>query len=54
MRWEAERETAPPETVPMRCPVCGYPWPDYQVWDGSRRALGCEFCLTIQRKGVIQ
>ena len=45
--WEEQERTAV-------CPVCGQVHPQFQVEDGGRQVLGCERCLTIRRRGVVQ
>lgn len=37
------------------CPVCGREAPEFTVEDPvNHECLGCEYCLTIKRFGVIQ
>ena len=55
----AEREPSPAEREPrrdtvLRCDVCGREWPVYRIEAANHTPLGCEWCLIVRRKGVIQ
>ena len=47
-------ETWEEQERPAVCPVCGQVYPQFQVEDDGRQVLGCERCLTIRRRGVVQ
>ena len=50
---DPERPVTPPAFSPPCCPVCGRPSPEYLVEGLNHETLGCEWCLTIKRDGVI-
>ena len=50
---EPERPLEPQEEPRRHCPVCGAEEPAYEVYRYGE-AMGCEECLTIMRRGVMQ